>query len=125
MKRIKLFENFDDNANRLYDNIDTIMIELVDKGFIYKAEVYDDEVLILNVRMKDKSKFNYSDVKDYILTVIDLYKELVSDDLDISYDHESRAIMYGQEHFVSQNSEPKDNKMINSVDCTIYNRKKS
>jgi hypothetical protein len=125
MKRIKLFEDFDDVANRLDDNIITIMIELVDAGFKYKSEIYGDDVLMLKIWREDKTKFVYSDVKDYILTIIDLYKELVSDDLNISYEYEVLAKMYGQEHFLSSKSEPKDDKMISSVDCDICNMKKS
>ena len=124
MKYLKRFnESIDFNSDKLYEHINDIMLPLVDYGFGYKADVYDDDVLIVSISKKDKSNFIYSDVKDYFLTIIDLYKEMVGIDLDISYDHYRKVIMYGQEHFLGIKSEPSDEKLISSVDCTICNLK--
>lgn len=35
MKHIKLFENFDEIGDRLYDNIQNIMVDLIDAGFLF------------------------------------------------------------------------------------------
>ena len=121
MKHIKLFENFD--VNRLSDNIEGILVELNDYGFRYKVDIYD-EFIDLSIRKSDSSDFIYNEVKDYILTIIDYYEGLFGSDLDISYEYKNIVKMYGNEHFITNKSEPKDDKSINVIECVIFNNEK-
>jgi hypothetical protein len=93
MKYVKLFEDFEESQiNKLKEDFDGILVELVDKGFYINydfSKPYNrrDEVELSFYRLNggDTSLlFDYDDVKEYIKTIKDY--------MDIYYDNITEVI---------------------------------
>jgi hypothetical protein len=98
MKYIKFFESF--NRTKLEEDINGILVELVDKGFEVKVIVKPDYLFLINQASFDEvpntievyisigsfkttsynnNNFVYSEISDYILTLIDYVNYAWSD----------------------------------------------
>lgn len=125
MKYIKLFEDFD--VNGFHNSVESTLVELDDAGFKHTLSIYD-ELIDLRITKKDGSDFVYTDIKDYVLTIIDYYNETVGN-IDVSYYFNTLDKAYSglndtllQTPVVLQHSfEPEDNRLINLLNCTIVN----
>lgn len=126
MKYIKLFEDFD--VDRFSNSVESTLIELDDAGFKHKLTIYD-ALIDLNIVKKDRSDFVYSDIKDYVLTIIDYYNETVGN-IDISYyfntiddAHNLHDTLYQTPALMQHTFEPEDNRLIYSLSCYILIKK--
>lgn len=125
MKYIKLFEDFD--VDGFHNSVESTLAELEDDGFKPTLSIYD-ELIDLSITKKDGSDFVYSDIKDYVSTIIDYYNETVCN-IDVSYYFNTLEKAYSglndtllQTPAVLQHSfEPEDNRLINLLNCTIVN----
>lgn len=123
MKYIKLFEDFD--VDRFSNSVESTLIELDDAGFKHKLTIYD-ALIDLNIVKKDRSDFVYSDIKDYVLTIIDYYKDTVA---EVSYSFSTVDKSWGNDNFtqmpclIEHKSEPEYNRLIYSLSCYILIKK--
>jgi hypothetical protein len=136
MKHIKIFEKFDNKTKVLEDkiknDIDGILIELLDKGFrtYKKIEINNykgyESYFHFKIDMKPvtgyngyKKQFKYEEVKDYIHTVIDYLKYAINDNINISFEVSSIYKIFNKEHYMTEHSEPNNEKEVNSIELKI------
>ena len=126
MKYIKLFEDFD--VDGFHNSVESTLAELEDDGFKPILSIFD-ELISLEVYKKDKSEYVYSDIKDYVLTIIDYYNETVGN-IDISYyfntiddAHNLHDTLYQAPALMQHTFEPEDNRLIYSLSCYILIKK--
>lgn len=123
MKYIKLFEDFD--VDRFSNSVESTLIELDDAGFKHKLTIYD-ALIDLNIVKKDRSDFVYSDIKDYVLTIIDYYKDTVA---EVSYSFSTVDKSWSNDNFtqmpclIEHKSEPEYNRIMNLFECYILIKK--
>ena len=128
MMRIKLFENFDDfSKDKVNNYIKDILIELVDKGFNTKIELYG-HINICFARDKEEL-FKFSDVKEEVMMVIDYVKELGTY-IGAFLEYEVIKDLYGSKHYVKSTRaikydeyNPLDDELVVSLRVIIINKR--
>lgn len=124
MKYIKLFENFEENeVNKLKEDFDAILVELVDEGFYIKyyfSKPYNSkdeiEISIHYLNYGDTAlSFSYEAVKDYIKTIKDYMDSYYKCECDIMFikSNSPKLLVNGYDRFIFGHEESKNSK-INS-----------
>lgn len=82
MKYIKVFEDFEEDTDKIDDLIQLCLVELTDNNFKVKVKNSAKDILISKLGILEADKlFDYNEVKDHLITFL----KLLSKDYEIDH----------------------------------------